>query len=131
VLLNFPHDPNQAVWDEYGIGQLVPIGMKQAQDYGAFIKNKYSNFLNFSYSQARVYARSTDVDRTIQSATTFLSAVFQPAKDQIWTSVQGQSSWFPIPIHTNNVTIDPVRMNEYYMIYSTIRLYILLIWLLN
>lgn len=108
VLINYPNDTNQAYWDKYGLGQLTPKGMKQLQDYGSFFKNKYSSFLNPTYSKSRVYARSTDYDRTLQSTAAFLSGIYTPNSDQVWTNVNGQSNWLPIPVHTTNLSTDNV-----------------------
>lgn len=109
MLRTYPNDTNQAYWDRYGMGQLLPAGMKQAQDYGAYTMKRYSNFLNPTFSSSRVYVRSTDSDRTLQTASAFLSGVYQPADFQKWTSNEGQSNWLPIPIHTNDLKIDPVN----------------------
>ena len=84
--------------------------MKQLQDYGEFTIKKYADFLNPVFSPARVYARSTAFDRTLQSAAAFLSGAFKPAVFQKWTSVEGQTNWLPIPIHTNDINIDNVKL---------------------
>lgn len=109
VLLDYPNDINQAFWYKYGLGQLVPAGMKLLQDYGTFFNNKYSSFLNQVYNRSRVFARSTDYDRTLQSTTSFLSGIYKPSADQKWTTVDGQSNWYPIPIHTANLSNDNVN----------------------
>ena len=83
--------------------------MKQLQEYGEFTIKKYTDFLNPVFSPARVYARSTDYDRTLQSASAFLAGAFKPADFQKWTSVNGQTNWLPIPIHTNDINIDNVK----------------------
>lgn len=108
VIYNYTNDPNQNFWNEYGMGQMVPEGMKQLQDFGMFFRAKYASFLNATYSSDRVYAKSTDFDRTLQSTMCFLSGVFVPARDQVWTTVAGQMSWMPIAVHTNNLQTDNV-----------------------
>lgn len=108
VLMNYPNDANQAYWDKYGLGQLTPAGMKQLQDYGSFLMNKYASFLNPTYSRSRVFVRSTDYDRTLQTTAALLSGMYKPNSDQVWTSVSGQTDWLPIPIHTANLSTDSV-----------------------
>ena len=82
--------------------------MKQLQEYGSYTMKQYSNFLNPIFSPNRVNVRSTDIERTLQSASAFLSGAFKPADFQKWTSVDGQTNWLPIPIHTNDLNFDPV-----------------------
>ena len=108
ILREYPNDPHEDYWNKYGRGQLHPVGMKQLQDYGAFIMNRYSSFINSTYDHNRVYARSTNYDRTLQSAGAFLAGAFKPASWQSWTSTDGQSAWLPIPIHTDAFATDPV-----------------------
>lgn len=90
------------------MGQMLPTGLKQVQDYGVFFRTHYNSFLNPTFNTSRVYAKSTDFDRTLQSSAAFLSGVYQPNKDQEWTDIPGQKSWIPIPIHTNNLATDQV-----------------------
>lgn len=104
----YPNDINQAYWDTYGLSQLLPAGMKQLHDYGSFTMKRYSNFLNPIFSPTRVYVRSTDYDRTLQSALAFLSGAYQPADFQKWSTVDGLTNWLPIPVHTNDLNIEPV-----------------------
>jgi hypothetical protein len=108
VLITYPNDTNQAYWNKYGLGQLTPIGMKQLQDYGIWFKNKYMAFLNPIYDKTRVYARSTDYDRTLQSSYAFLSGIFQPSDYQSWSPIANQSGYLPIPVHTTNLSTDNV-----------------------
>lgn len=109
MLRNYPNDINQAYWDTFGLGQLLPPGMKQLQDYGVYIAKKYINFLNLTYSASRVYVRSTGFDRTLQSTEAFLSGVYQPSSFQKWTTIDGKTGFMPIPVHSNEKNIDPVR----------------------
>ena len=108
VLHHFKNDVNQAYWDKYVMGDIIPKGMKQAQDVGFFFADKYGSFLGTSYNSSRVFARSTDYGRTMITTSVFLSSLFRPSVDQQWTDSPGLSTWMPIPIHTNNLSTDAV-----------------------
>lgn len=101
------------------MGQLTPPGMRQLQNYGQFIRSKYGSFLNATYDKSRVYARSTDYDRTLQSAYSFLTGLFRPNSDQQWTNVNTQSDYLPIPVHTNALATDSVTAYFHWEFNST------------
>lgn len=100
-VITYPNDKYQEnFWKKYGgFGQLTPEGMKQHYDYGNFLRKKYSDFLNQSYNRERVYAISTDYDRTLMSAYSLLASLYKPEGDQIWNK---NLSWQPIPVHIGN-----------------------------
>ena len=109
VLLKYPNDTKETLWKKYGgLGQLTPVGMKQLYNYGAFLKQKYHGFLNPTYDRTRVFARSTDYDRTLQSCYSFLSGLFKPNSDQNWAPVD-DLNWLPIPVHAANLSDDRVN----------------------
>lgn len=109
VLVHYPNDINQDYWDKFAVGDILPLGMRQVQDVGNFFANKYGWFLGSSYNSSRVFARSTDYGRTMISTSVFLSSLFQPSSDQHWTDTPGLNAWMPIPVHTNNKTVDTVK----------------------
>jgi hypothetical protein len=81
--------------------------MKQAREYGQYLRVKYDSFLNSLYNRSNVLARSTDYDRTLQSSYALLSGLFPPGNtyqrfDQIL-------DWQPIPVHTTSKASDTVR----------------------
>lgn len=108
ILNNFPNDINQKFWSKFEIGDLLPKGMKQVEDVGTFYAKKYASFVGKVYNSTRVYARSTDYDRTLSTSSIFLSSVFKPSSDQHWTDTPGLNTWMPIPIHTTEKTTDTV-----------------------
>lgn len=108
ILRRYPDDPNQAFWDTYGQGQLLPAGMKQLQAYGVWLMTRYGSFLNSTYSPSRVYVRSTDYDRTLQSSYALLSGLFRSSSTLAWTDVDDQSASIPIPVHTIPLDKDDV-----------------------
>lgn len=110
VLQNYPNEPTPiSYWNQYGgTGQLTTVGMRQLNSFGKFIKNYYSSFWNSTYDRSKVYVRSTDYDRTLQSAYSFLSGAYQPNSAQTWSSDSGLSAYMPIPVHTTNLQNDTV-----------------------
>lgn len=96
----------------FGLGQLLPAGMKQMQDYGVYLTKRYENFLNLTYSPTRAFVRSTGYDRNLQSAEALLSGIFQPSSFQKWTSIEGKTGFMPIPIHSNDKLVDPVKFQS-------------------
>ncbi|CAN2389695.1 Belongs to the histidine acid phosphatase family [Pristimantis euphronides] len=99
----YPKDKYQEnSWPD-GFGQLTELGMKQHYELGAYLKKRYSGFLNESYSRSEVYVRSTDVDRTLMSAQANLAGLYPPVGRQIWNK---SIAWRPIPIHTVPISQD-------------------------
>ena len=98
--------PNASAWPQ-GYGQLTVEGMQQQYALGEFIKKTYvaSDYLPSPYNRTNVYIRSSDVDRTIMSAQTQLSAVFPPTGAQVWDS---SILWQPIPVHTASAGNDNI-----------------------
>jgi len=103
---NYPLDPhNETIWAKYGgYGQLTQLGMRQHFEYGQFLRNRYS-FLDKIYSRNRVNVISTDFDRTIMSAQSLLSGLFEPVDYQKWSK---DMNWQPIPVHTTDAKNDKV-----------------------
>ena len=88
-----------------GYGVLSPRGMKQMYEFGGYIKKYYENFLTVTYDKSRVYAKSTDYDRTLQSMSSFLAGLYSPNGFQKWNP---DLNWFPIPVHTTSLATDQV-----------------------
>ena len=84
-------------------------GLKQCYDLGIYIKNYYKNFLAPAYEKSRLFARSTDLDRTMVSALAFLSGLYQP-NDELQWNPSVLPNWLPIPVHTVNLSSDPVNI---------------------
>jgi hypothetical protein len=109
-LQNYPTYPIPlSYWDKWGgVGQLTPIGIKQLYDFGKYFRSHYDSFLNKTYHKSKVYAISTDYDRTLTSAYSFLAGLFEPTKEQLWSLNPNISTWLPIPVHTTNLMNDNV-----------------------
>lgn len=97
---------NETFWAKYGgFGQLTEVGMRQHFDYGRFIRTRYTDFLDELYNKNKVHVRSTDFDRTIMSAQSLLSGLFEPVDFQVWNN---DIKWQPIPVHTTEAKLDMV-----------------------
>uniref|UniRef100_A0A6P5J8P9 acid phosphatase n=1 Tax=Phascolarctos cinereus TaxID=38626 RepID=A0A6P5J8P9_PHACI len=96
---SYPTDPHKdkAIWP-YGLGQLTQEGVQQQVELGRFLRARYGNFLNQEYRRDELYVRSTDYDRTLQSAQANLAGLFpRPPLTP---------GWMPVPIHTVPATED-------------------------
>ncbi len=105
----YPTNPNkESYWTKYGGFHMVTgNGLKQSYDLGVYVKNYYKNFLASAYEKSRLYARSTDLDRTLVSASAFLSGLYQPNEELQWNPTVFPN-WLPIPVHTVSLSSDPV-----------------------
>lgn len=88
------------MWPD-GTRQLTARGIEDHKRLGKFIRNNYNDLISNEFSRDEIYIRSTDFDRTIQSAEANMQGLF------------GEISK-PIPIHTIPVKDDnllrfPVR----------------------
>ena len=87
------------VWPQ-GLGQLTPAGMRQEAELGARLRSVYvdqQGLLPPSYTPGTMSVRSTDMDRTLMSAESFLMGLY-PAQ--------------PVPIHTLPISGDTLLNPE-------------------
>ena len=105
--MSYPNDIyNASTWDKFGgLGQLTQTGMKQHEQYGQFLRQRYDYFLSSYYNRNQVYARSTDYDRTLMSTYSLLSGLFPPKDFQAFDP---ELDWQPIAVHTTDSPTDPV-----------------------
>lgn len=66
-------------------------------DLGKWLHQRYRHIIGDKYSAGKIYVRSTDVDRTLESAMSNLAGMFPPKNDAVWNE---NIFWNPIPIHT-------------------------------
>ncbi|OWK55365.1 Prostatic acid phosphatase [Lonchura striata] len=106
-IVNFPTDLHkESEWPQ-GFGQLTKTGMQQLFELGQYMRKRYSIFLNSTYNRKEFYIQSTDYDRTIMSAQSYLSGLFPPTSSQIWNP---ELLWQPIPVHIFQKTAEQ-RLN--------------------
>lgn len=80
-----------------GLGELSNTGKAQHYKLGQWLRGRYDEqFLPKRYSEKHIYVRSTDYDRTIDSASCNLAGLFPPTGDQFWNKA---IRWQPIPVH--------------------------------
>ncbi|KAJ1073449.1 hypothetical protein K5549_018355, partial [Capra hircus] len=106
-LASYPTDPHKEVastlWPR-GLGQLTEEGVRQQLELGRFLRSRYEDFLSPEYRREEVYIRSTDFDRTLESAQANLAGLFPEAAPG-----RSEATWRPIPVHTVPVAEDKVR----------------------
>ncbi|NXT68369.1 PPAP phosphatase, partial [Chaetops frenatus] len=85
----------------------LQTGMQQLFELGQYMRKRYSNFLNSTYNRQEFYIQSTDYDRTIMSAQSYLSGLFPPTSSEIWNP---ELLWQPIPVHIFQKTTEQ-RLN--------------------
>lgn len=100
----YPTDPNTDKWPD-GLGQLSTIGMQQEYGLGAWLAQRYQDFLGTRYTPSEVYYRSDDEDRTLMSAESQLAGLFPPDSTRKFND---SLDWQPIPVHTVELETDPV-----------------------
>ncbi|CAG7733099.1 unnamed protein product, partial [Allacma fusca] len=98
----FPHY-NESYWPE-GFGQLTKKGKEQQFALGQYLRKRYDNFLNDSYSPYEIYVQSSNVDRTLMSAEANLAGLYPPNSDISRWSVD--IPWQPIPVHAEPLVGD-------------------------
>nr|XP_006208480.1 testicular acid phosphatase [Vicugna pacos] len=103
-LASYPTDPHKEVastlWPR-GLGQLTGEGVRQQLELGRFLRSRYEAFLSPEYQREEVYIRSTDFDRTLESAQANLAGLFPEAAPG-----RSEATWKPIPVHTVPVAED-------------------------
>lgn len=106
-VMTYPNDLyNETKWAEFGgFGQLTQTGMNQHHNFGRFLRDRYANFFNKFYNRENTHVISTDFDRTLMSAQSLLSGLYEPQAYQMWNK---EINWQPIPVHTTNKADDKV-----------------------
>ncbi|KAM6153417.1 testicular acid phosphatase [Erethizon dorsatum] len=103
-LASYPTDPHKdavpTLWPR-GLGQLTKEGVQQQLELGRFLRRRYKAFLSPEYRREEVYIRSTDFDRTLESAQAILAGLFPEASPR-----GSEADWRPIPVHTVPVAED-------------------------
>uniref|UniRef100_A0A7G3AIU4 acid phosphatase n=1 Tax=Lutzomyia longipalpis TaxID=7200 RepID=A0A7G3AIU4_LUTLO len=101
----YPNDPYRTPteWDGVDWGQLTNVGKRQHYELGKWLRNRYGSLVNETYSRNEIFVRSTDVERTLQSALSNLAGFFPPMGHDVWNE---DLKWQPIPVHTMPEKLD-------------------------
>lgn len=80
----------QKYWNALNVsaGELTAVGRSQHQSFGRFLRNKYvdtEHLLTTDFINSQVYVRSTDYDRCLSSAASFLRGMFPAATPPVHT----------------------------------------------
>lgn len=91
--------------------KLFQIGKQQQYELGKFLRRRYEQLLgNGTYNPSeKVYAVSSELDRTINSATLVLAGLFPPKNEQVWNK---DLLWQPIPVYILPKNTDYLIHNE-------------------
>lgn len=124
-LADFPSDALPASkWPE-GKGQLTAIGIRAHFELGSRLRARYvdTGFLPSSFNVRDVYIRSTDVDRTLMSATSQMAGLYPPGtaanadvrvkfgKDPLHENEGGLPHLFqPVPVHVESRKYDQLLL---------------------
>ena len=98
---------------------MTNIGKQQHYSLGQWIRNRYGgSLLDDNYSENQIYIRSSDVDRTHESAQANLAGIYPAQGKQVWND---NLLWVPIPVHTVDLSTDylvaggvPTNCLDYY-----------------
>lgn len=95
----YPTDPyaDPSNWP-VPFGALTVLGMQMHFSLGQWLRQRYGNvLLSPQYTPNEIYVRSTDVDRTLQSAECNLAGLYTPSGNQVWNR---NLAWQPTSVHT-------------------------------
>lgn len=81
-------------WPE-GFGNLNNHGRRRMYKLGKYIRKRYEGFVTDDIR--KIYSRSSDVERCIESSMALLAGLCPPAGRFVWDS---SLPWLPIPIHS-------------------------------
>eukprot|EP00742_Colponemidia_sp_Colp-10_P010178 GILJ01011154.1.p1 GENE.GILJ01011154.1~~GILJ01011154.1.p1 ORF type:complete len:514 (-),score=62.72 GILJ01011154.1:94-1635(-) len=102
----FPTDRNNASAWPAGLGQLTALGIRQHYLIGAEFRRRYMEqepLLSSRYAHGQLYVRSTDVDRTLQSAVAQAAGLF-PAGVGPALQVESQADRAVPPLRVHNLS---------------------------
>jgi len=97
--------PNSPFDWKYGLGELTPRGMHQEFELGKTYRKKFIEFgklLPYNFDINQIYVRSTDLNRTLMSAQSFLTGLYPPGTGPFLANYRAalQERIQPVPIHS-------------------------------
>lgn len=96
---------NLNYWPE-GFGNLDNHGRLRMFKLGKFIRSRYNDFIGDN--MRKIYSRSSDVERCIESSLALLAGLYKPHDKKIWTN---ELPWVPVPVHSTPPSDDYI-LNE-------------------
>ncbi|CAN7941937.1 unnamed protein product, partial [Ixodes hexagonus] len=97
----FKNDPHPiSTWKE-GPGQLTKLGCMQHYELGAFLRQRYADYITGNPHELTVW--SSDRDRCLMSASCHLAGMYVPSPQWVWDK---DLPWQAVPIHTRPVYTD-------------------------
>ena len=114
-IASIPKDPYY--WPE-GLGELTPLGMRQEYELGKKCRRQYvdmQKLLPGTYRAGTLSVRSTDFNRTLDSASCFLMGLYPPGTgpkmgESFFSANALPHRFQPIPIHTAPKDNDPLLL---------------------
>ncbi|KAK4881235.1 hypothetical protein RN001_004554 [Aquatica leii] len=76
----YPNNPHINFWKNIGFGELTRIGKEESMQLGKTLRNRYQFFLSEDYNSEEVMTKSTDYNRTRQTASLVLDGLFVSTK---------------------------------------------------
>ena len=104
------------------------IGTQQHYELGRLIRKRYmeeNTLLSPNYTRDEVYIRSTDVDRTLMSVLSQLSALFPPDDDQVINYLQYEYIILYINLESCNTVINVLYLICTWDVFTSVRMYML------
>uniref|UniRef100_A0A915JVL4 acid phosphatase n=1 Tax=Romanomermis culicivorax TaxID=13658 RepID=A0A915JVL4_ROMCU len=115
----FPNDVNKKFFEKMGWSQLTKKGMAQTYELGKFLRLRYGNFLSTEYIRDEIYVRSTDKDRSLQSALCAVAGLYEYQIDEYPCPGLFLPTFVPVPVHTVPVNQDALlEMDTYCPLYD-------------
>lgn len=84
------------------------VGKQEQYELGKYLRRRYQNLIGSQYSSDNVYIRSSDTDRSLQSAAANAAGMFPPTGDEVWNK---DLFWQPIPVHSSIPFSDDYLLN--------------------
>jgi lysosomal acid phosphatase len=109
---NIPNSPYD--W-QLGAGQLTSEGMHQEFLLGQLMHSRYidkTHLLPAKYASEKIYVRSTDMDRTLMSAESFLLGLY-PLTQSAAADTSLPGNFQPVPVHTLPFNYDDLLTQDF------------------
>lgn len=74
---------------------------------GRYLRTRYSTLLGDTFTPESAFTFSTDVDRSLMSASLVLAGLFPPSPAQ---QLEEGLNWQPVPVHTTPLSHDDVSL---------------------